>query len=90
MNPSPGTTLTAMTADRRQPQVVVLGGGSGAPPSHQSVRAGADLQWVRSVETAEDINKNHRNSGIPRRRSQAARKPESNKRFQQRPPTAPM
>jgi glycerol-3-phosphate dehydrogenase (NAD(P)+) len=52
-----------MTPDRREPNVVVLGGGSwGTTVASICSRRGPTLQWVRSEETAEDINKNHRNS----------------------------
>ena len=52
-----------MTSDRRQPQVVVLGGGSwGTTVASICARRGPTLQWVRSEDTAEDINTNHRNS----------------------------
>jgi glycerol-3-phosphate dehydrogenase (NAD(P)+) len=52
-----------MTSDRREPQVVVLGGGSwGTTVASICARRGPTLQWVRSPDTAEDINKNHRNS----------------------------
>jgi glycerol-3-phosphate dehydrogenase (NAD(P)+) len=52
-----------MTPDRRAPKVVVLGGGSwGTTVASICARRGPTLQWVRSAETAEDINVNHRNS----------------------------
>ena len=52
-----------MTSDRREPQVVLLGGGSwGTTVASICARRGPTLQWVRSAETAEDINKNHRNT----------------------------
>ncbi len=52
-----------MTTDRREPQVVVLGGGSwGTTVASICARRGPTVQWVRSAETAEDINTNHRNS----------------------------
>jgi glycerol-3-phosphate dehydrogenase (NAD(P)+) len=52
-----------MTPARREPNVVVLGGGSwGTTVASICARRGPTLQWVRSAETAEDINKNHRNS----------------------------
>ena len=52
-----------MTSDRREPKVVVLGGGSwGTTVASICARRGPTLQWVRSTETAEDINSNHRNS----------------------------
>ncbi|MGY4712694.1 NAD(P)H-dependent glycerol-3-phosphate dehydrogenase [Mycolicibacterium sp. CBM1] len=52
-----------MTPDRREPNVVVLGGGSwGTTVASICARRGPTLQWVRSEETAKDINENHRNS----------------------------
>ncbi|WP_293311472.1 NAD(P)H-dependent glycerol-3-phosphate dehydrogenase [Mycolicibacterium sp.] len=52
-----------MTSDHREPQVVVLGGGSwGTTVASICARRGPTLQWVRSAETVDDINKNHRNS----------------------------
>jgi glycerol-3-phosphate dehydrogenase (NAD(P)+) len=49
---------------QRQPHVVVLGGGSwGTTIASICARRGPTLQWVRSEQTAEDINNNHRNSG---------------------------
>ncbi len=52
-----------MTSERRQPKVVVLGGGSwGTTVASICARRGPTLQWVRSAATAEDINTNHRNS----------------------------
>ncbi|MCI4673521.1 NAD(P)H-dependent glycerol-3-phosphate dehydrogenase [Candidatus Mycolicibacterium alkanivorans] len=52
-----------MTPDRREPNVVVLGGGSwGTTVASICSRRVPTLQWVRSEETAEDITKNHRNS----------------------------
>src|ERR1700738_3752584 len=52
-----------MTSAQRQPHVVVLGGGSWAPAiASICARRGPTLQWVRSQETAKDINENHRNS----------------------------
>jgi glycerol-3-phosphate dehydrogenase (NAD(P)+) len=51
-----------MTPAQRQPHVVVLGGGSwGTTIASICARRGPTLQWVRSEETAEDINENHRN-----------------------------
>jgi glycerol-3-phosphate dehydrogenase (NAD(P)+) len=48
---------------QRQPHVVVLGGGSwGTTVASICARRGPTLQWVRSEETAKDINENHRNS----------------------------
>src|ERR1700752_3369625 len=50
-------------AATREPKVVVLGGGSwGTTVASICARRGPTLQWVRSDETAEDINKNQRNS----------------------------
>jgi glycerol-3-phosphate dehydrogenase (NAD(P)+) len=52
-----------MTPDRREPRVVVLGGGSwGTTVASICSRRAPTLQWVRSQETADDINNNHRNS----------------------------
>ncbi len=52
-----------MTAESRVPKVVVLGGGSwGTTVASICARRGPTLQWVRSEETAADINNNHRNS----------------------------
>jgi glycerol-3-phosphate dehydrogenase (NAD(P)+) len=52
-----------MTTPRREPQVVVLGGGSwGTTVASIASRRSDTLQWVRSAETAEDINENHRNT----------------------------
>ena len=52
-----------MSPDRREPQVVVLGGGSwGTTVASICARRGPTLQWVRSADTAADINTNHRNS----------------------------
>ena len=54
--------VTPMTPPRREPQVVVLGGGSwGTTVASIASRRSDTLQWVRSAETAEDINENHRN-----------------------------
>jgi glycerol-3-phosphate dehydrogenase (NAD(P)+) len=48
----------------REPNVVVLGGGSwGTTVASICARRGPTLQWVRSEETAKDINENHRNTG---------------------------
>src|SRR6202051_3716671 len=50
-------------AATREPRVVVLGGGSwGTTIASICARRGPTLQWVRSEETAKDINENHRNS----------------------------
>ena len=52
-----------MTAAQRPPHVVVLGGGSwGTTVASICARRGPTLQWVRSEETANDINEKHRNS----------------------------
>ena len=52
-----------MTPAQREPKVVVLGGGSwGTTVASICARRGPTLQWVRSEETANDINENHRNS----------------------------
>src|ERR1700735_2455337 len=50
-------------AATREPKVVVLGGGSwGTTVASICARRGPTLQWVRSEETAKDINENHRNT----------------------------
>jgi glycerol-3-phosphate dehydrogenase (NAD(P)+) len=55
--------VIGMTPAQRQPNVVVLGGGSwGTTIASICARRGPTLQWVRSEETAKDINENHRNS----------------------------
>jgi glycerol-3-phosphate dehydrogenase (NAD(P)+) len=47
----------------REPKVVVLGGGSwGTTVASICARRTPTLQWVRSEETAKDINDNHRNT----------------------------
>ncbi|MCV7316096.1 NAD(P)H-dependent glycerol-3-phosphate dehydrogenase [Mycolicibacillus parakoreensis] len=52
-----------MSAAIRTPKVVVLGGGSwGTTVASICARRGPTLQWVRSAETAEDINTHHRNT----------------------------
>ncbi|PRC43647.1 NAD(P)H-dependent glycerol-3-phosphate dehydrogenase [Mycobacterium sp. ITM-2017-0098] len=52
-----------MAPAQREPKVVVLGGGSwGTTVASICARRGPTLQWVRSEETAKDINENHRNS----------------------------
>jgi glycerol-3-phosphate dehydrogenase (NAD(P)+) len=52
-----------MAAAMREPNVVVLGGGSwGTTVASICARRTPTLQWVRSKETAEDINDNNRNS----------------------------
>jgi glycerol-3-phosphate dehydrogenase (NAD(P)+) len=60
--PVSANTLTAMTATR-EPRVVVLGGGSwGTTVASICARRSPTLQWVRSEETAADINEHHRNT----------------------------
>src|SRR6201986_4643835 len=52
-----------MAADKREPNVVVLGGGSwGTTVASICARRGPTLQWVRSEDTANDINEHHRNT----------------------------
>ncbi len=52
-----------MAPAQREPKVVVLGGGSwGTTVASICARRAPTLQWVRSEETAADINDNHRNS----------------------------
>lgn len=52
-----------MAPAQREPRVVVLGGGSwGTTVASICARRGPTLQWVRSEDTATDINANHRNS----------------------------
>lgn len=52
-----------MAAAKREPKVVVLGGGSwGTTVASICARRGPTLQWVRSAEVAKDINENHRNT----------------------------
>ncbi|MGV0836545.1 NAD(P)H-dependent glycerol-3-phosphate dehydrogenase [Mycolicibacterium thermoresistibile] len=52
-----------MAAAKREPTIVVLGGGSwGTTVANICARRGPTLQWVRSEDTARDINENHRNS----------------------------
>jgi glycerol-3-phosphate dehydrogenase (NAD(P)+) len=52
-----------MAPAQREPRVVVLGGGSwGTTVASICARRGPTLQWVRSEDTAQDINDNHRNS----------------------------
>ncbi|OHT88660.1 NAD(P)H-dependent glycerol-3-phosphate dehydrogenase [Mycobacteroides saopaulense] len=47
----------------REPQVVVLGGGSwGTTVASIVARRSPTLQWARSAETVADINERHRNS----------------------------
>src|ERR1700745_3513282 len=51
-----------MAAEKREPKVVVLGGGSwGTAIASICARRGPTVQWVRSEETAKDINEHHRN-----------------------------
>jgi glycerol-3-phosphate dehydrogenase (NAD(P)+) len=51
------------TPAQRQPNVVVLWGGSwGATIASICARRGPTLQWVRAEVTAQHINENHRNS----------------------------
>jgi glycerol-3-phosphate dehydrogenase (NAD(P)+) len=58
-----GNTLIVMAPAQREPNVVVLGGGSwGTTVASICARRGPTLQWVRSQETADDINSNHRNT----------------------------
>ena len=62
MSDGVGNTLNPMAAEKREPKVVVLGGGSwGTTVASICARRGPTLQWVRSEETAKDINDNHRN-----------------------------
>ena len=52
-----------MSPAQREPKVVVLGGGSwGTTVASICARRVSTLQWVRSEETAADINDHHRNS----------------------------
>ena len=52
-----------MAAAMREPKVVVLGGGTwGTTVASICARRAPTLQWVRSEQTAKDINDNHRNS----------------------------
>ncbi|UXA18745.1 NAD(P)H-dependent glycerol-3-phosphate dehydrogenase [Mycobacterium sp. SMC-4] len=52
-----------MAPTQREANVVVLGGGSwGTTVASICARRGPTLQWVRSEDTARDINDNHRNS----------------------------
>jgi glycerol-3-phosphate dehydrogenase (NAD(P)+) len=59
-----GNTLNPMaSAEKREPKVVVLGGGSwGTTVASICARRGPTLQWVRSDATAKDINEQQRNS----------------------------
>jgi glycerol-3-phosphate dehydrogenase (NAD(P)+) len=57
-----GESVVQVTPTQRAPHVVVLGGGSwGTTIASICARRGPTLQWVRSEETAKDINENHRN-----------------------------
>jgi glycerol-3-phosphate dehydrogenase (NAD(P)+) len=54
--------VIGMSRSQRQPNVVVLGGGSwGTTIASICARRGPTLQWVRAEVTAQDINENHRN-----------------------------
>src|ERR1700680_3987306 len=56
-------SVADVTPTQRHPHVVVLGGGSwGTTIASICARRGPTLQWVRSEETAKDINDYHRNS----------------------------
>src|ERR1700749_2964506 len=60
--PVDGHTLIGMAPAQREPNVVVLGGGSwGTTVASICARRGPTLQWVRAEATAHDINENHRN-----------------------------
>src|SRR6201997_1791830 len=51
-----------MASEKREPKVVVLGGGSwGTTVASICARRARTLQWVRSEATAKDINENHCN-----------------------------
>ena len=51
-----------MAHEKRQPKVVVLGGGAwGTTVASICSRRAPTIQWVRSEDTAKDINANHRN-----------------------------
>jgi glycerol-3-phosphate dehydrogenase (NAD(P)+) len=55
--------VVSVTPAQRQPNVVVLGGGSwGTTIASICARRGPTLQWVRSEATAQDINENHQNT----------------------------
>jgi glycerol-3-phosphate dehydrogenase len=55
--------VVRVTPTQRAPHVVVLGGGSwGTTIASICARRGPTLHWVRSEETAKDINENHCNS----------------------------
>ena len=52
-----------MTAAAREPRVVVFGGGSwGTTVASICSRRAETMQWVRSEETAENVNTRHRNT----------------------------
>lgn len=52
-----------MTAAQREPRVVVFGGGSwGTTVASIAARRTETLQWMRSEETADDVNTRHRNT----------------------------
>lgn len=56
--------MTSSLALQRNPRMVVLGGGSwGTTVASIAARRAPTLQWVRSPETAADINERHRNPG---------------------------
>ena len=58
-----GNTLMPWHLLNVEPKVVVLGGGSwGTTVASICARRGPTLQWVRSEETANDINEKHRNT----------------------------
>ena len=71
-----------MTAARREPQVVVLGGGSwGTTVASIAARRADTLQWVRSAETAEDINRAAPQHALSGRRDRADAEPEGHHRL---------
>ena len=71
-----------MAPAQREPKVVVLGGGSwGTTVASICARRGPTLQWVRSEETANDINEKHRNTQVPRRRGRAGAHAEGHHRL---------
>lgn len=52
-----------MAPEQPRPKIVVLGGGSwGTTVASICARRGPTLQWVRSADTAADINDNHTNT----------------------------
>ena len=74
----------------REPKVVVLGGGSwGTTVASICARRGPTLQWVRSEETAKDINENHRNTSYLGKDVELSRKPARHHRLQPRRRTPP-